>query len=154
MPPADEPFSVSRFQMLEADHRVMELLLAGHQEALLGFELSSALAKLEEFARRLRQHIRAEEELLAAAESLKLDWPRGGTPEILRQEHGKIEEKLTELLGAMRGVSRGSGRKVVLAILERGVRFKSLLEHHVQREEEIVLPALKALASGARPRPA
>lgn len=146
MPGKGEIISGPRIQMLEADHRVLELLLAGHQEALLGFEFSSALGKLEEFARRLRQHVRAEDEMIAAGEPGSQSWPRAANPELLRAEHRKIEEKLDDLLSSVRGLSRGSSRRAVLGILERGLRFKSLIEHHVRREEEYLLPALRALA--------
>ena len=115
----------------------------------MGLALSTALAELEEFARRIRRHIRLEEEVLLPAYSHQAEHPRGGKPEFFFDEHRKIEAKLQEILTAARGLSVGSAtRGAVVALIEREAVLKALLSHHEEREEKTLLPLLERSLGG------
>ena len=125
------------------DHAAIAEHLKRHQEALVGFDLSSALGELEEFARRLRRHISLEEDILLPAYEALGPAPRGGKVELFFEEHRKIEAKVAELLSSVRGLSSGSTpRAAVVALIEREARLKELLSHHEQREEMFMLRLL------------
>ncbi|MFH1723879.1 MAG: hemerythrin domain-containing protein [Elusimicrobiota bacterium] len=129
---------------MEGEHRMLEDLLRRHQEALVGFEFSSALAELEEFARRLRRHMALEEKVLIPAYAGLADLPRAGQPGFFVDEHRKIEARIEAILTAARSLSAGSGtRGAVVSLLEREMRVKTLLEHHQSREETTLLPRLE-----------
>lgn len=126
------------------EHAALEELLRRHQEALVGQDLSNALADLEEFARHVRRHIRLEEEVLLPAYEKLGEPPRGGKPEFFLDEHRKIEAKLEEILTAARGLSVGSAtRGAVVSIIEREAVLKALMRHHEDREEKTLLPLLE-----------
>ncbi|TPW19551.1 MAG: hypothetical protein FD126_2573 [Elusimicrobia bacterium] len=136
------PTKVDLRQVRE-DHVAIAEHMKRHQEALVGFELSNALGELEEFARRLRRHIRLEEDILLPAYEALGPAPRGGKTEIFFDEHRKIEGKVAELLASVRGMSSGSTpRAAVVAVIEREARLKELLNHHEQREEMFMLRAI------------
>ncbi|MBI5597288.1 MAG: hemerythrin domain-containing protein [Elusimicrobia bacterium] len=131
------------------DHAVLEDLLRRHQEALVGLDLSNALGELEEFARRVRRHIRLEEDVLLPAYRAQGEPPRGGKPEFFLDEHRKIEQKLEEILTAARGLSVGSAtRGAVVSLIEREAVLKSLMSHHEEREEKTLLPCLERSLGG------
>lgn len=126
------------------DHEAIAEHLKRHQEALVGFELSNALGELEEFARRLRRHIRLEDDILLPAYEALGPAPRGGKAEFFYDEHRKIEAKVAELLASVRGLSAGSTpRAAVVALIEREARLKEVLNHHEQREEMFLLRRLE-----------
>lgn len=126
------------------DHAAIGEHLKRHQEALVGFEFSNALGEFEEFARRLRRHIRLEDDILLPAYEALGPAPRGGKTEIFFDEHRKIEAKVAEVLSSVRGLSVGSTpRAAVVALIEREARLKELLSHHEQREEMFMIRALE-----------
>lgn len=144
------PATLADVAQVRDDHAAIGEHLKRHQEALVGFDLSNALGELEEFARRLRRHIRLEEDiLLPAYESLGAA-PRGGKAEIFYDEHRKIEAKVAELLASVRGLSSESTpRGAVVALIEREWRLKELLRHHEQREEMFMIRRIEK-SMGAR----
>lgn len=138
------PLTESELFEIEHEHKVLSERFQSYQEALVGMEVSSALAELEEFARVLRRHMRLEDEVLIPAYALITDRPRGGDPEYFRDEHRKIESQLGEILTTTRSLSTGSmSRTSILALLKRGMRFNDFIAHHIQREESILLPRLR-----------
>lgn len=137
------PPTAADLAQVAEDHAAIAELLKRHQEALVGFELSNALGELEEFARRLRRHIRLEEDILLPAYEALGPAPRGGKAEIFFDEHRKIEGKVADLLSSVRGLSAGSTpRSAVIALIEKEARLKEILNHHEQREEMFMIRAL------------
>lgn len=131
-------------ETVEAEHRALERLLASHMEALIGFEFASALAALEEFARRLRRHFRLEEEELLPRASRLGGSSAAAQVKIILEEHGKLGGRLDEILSSLRGTRVDSvARSEVLDILKREFRFAAMLEHHVLREDRFLLPILR-----------
>ena len=135
---------------VRAEHAVLGDLLARHQDALVGFDFSNALGELEEFSRRLRRHIRLEEDVLLPAYAALGEPPRGGQPQTFFDEHRKIEERLEEIMTAARWLGVGSAsRRAVVALIEREARLKAVLGHHEEREDKTLLARLdKALEGG------
>ncbi|TBR23504.1 hemerythrin domain-containing protein [bacterium] len=146
---ARRPPTAADLAQVRADHEAIAAHLKRHQEALVGFELSNALGELEEFARRLRRHIRLEEDILLPAYEALGAAPRGGKAEFFADEHRKIEAKVAELLASVRGLSSGSTpRSAVVALIEREARLKELLSHHEQREEMFMIRLLEKSLGG------
>lgn len=137
------PPTAADLAQVAEDHEAIADLLKRHQEALVGFELSNALGELEEFARRLRRHIRLEEDILLPAYEALGAAARGGKAAFFYDEHRKIEAKVADLLSSVRGLSSGSTpRGAVIALIEKEARLKELLNHHEQREEMFMIRAL------------
>ncbi|MBI3297171.1 MAG: hemerythrin domain-containing protein [Elusimicrobia bacterium] len=144
------PATAADLALVREEHRVLEDLLRRHQEALVGFEFGSALGELEEFSRRLRRHIRLEEDVLLPAYAELGQPPRGGAVRFFLEEHAQIQERVEELLASARGLSVGStSRAGVVSLIEREARLKALLEHHEQREEKLLLGRLAAALAAA-----
>jgi hemerythrin-like domain-containing protein len=125
--------------VLEGEHKELRSLFSEHQVALVDSDFLKASVYLKIFARKLRRHIRLEEDrLLPAYASLK-SAPREGSPEVFLSEHRKIRNFVGKLLRDCRGLKacRCSNRAII-DIIERESRFKSLLEHHQEREERIL----------------
>lgn len=141
----------SNLAEVEHDHKALSERFQSYQEALVGMEVSCALAELDDFARILHRHIRLEDEVLIPAYALIPDLPHGGDPEYFRNEHRKIDSQLGEILTTTRSLSTGStSRTSILALLKRGMRLGDLMAHHIRREESILLPRLrKSLQRGA-----
>ncbi len=139
MPPG-EP---SLRSLLDLHDRLQETF-ALHQEALLDRDLGTARARLEEFEREIRGHIRHEDEVL-----LPLYRERGGEApgagvDLFLAEHRKIEAFLEELRERLAVLAhRVPGKRDVLALLDREATFKGLLDHHDRRERNALYPALE-----------
>ena len=146
-----EPVS-QELDLIEAEHEMLKRHFQSHQEALVGLDLAEALAELEDFAGTLRRHIRLEDEILLPAYAALGESPRGGRAEFFTAEHRKIEALLDELLDEMRGLSAGTAtRGRVVALLDRELRLKLLLDHHEAREAQFLLPRLReSLANGGK----
>jgi hypothetical protein len=138
-------------QALLGEHRTMGKLFERHQEALVGLQLELALGDLEDFARRLRHHIRMEETVLLPVCAAMTGLPRSGRLEFFRAEHRKIMASLDAILTAARTLNRGPGeRSAVVVLMDRESRFKALLDHHERREETVLLRRFgAAVAVGA-----
>ena len=147
-PAAPEPPSSE--QIFEDAHRGLERLFRQFQEALIGLELELAGAFLEAYHSQLAGHLAAEEAgLLAAYKQLVDHPPRGGAPSLFFDEHRKLEDILYELNGrlhhALGNEDLDEVRSIVLDLLERSFTFSGLTEHHHQREEKLLIPALRGV---------
>lgn len=143
-----EPFTPE--QIFEDAHRGLERLFRQFQEALIGLELELAGAFLEAYHSQLAGHMAAEEAgLLAAYSQLVAHPPRGGAPSLFFDEHRKLEDILDELNGrlhhALGNDDRDEVRSIVLDLLERSFTFSGVTEHHHQREEKLLIPALRGV---------
>ena len=144
------PATAADLAQARSEHGVLAGLLRRHQEALLSSEFTGALGELEEFARRLRRHIRLEEEVLFPACAALGAPARGGATQAFIAEHAAVLARLDEVLGAARGLSPGSAsRAAVRSILEREGRLDALLARHERREERTLFARLAA-ALGVR----
>src|SRR5687767_1764932 len=79
------------FLSLVGTHEQLDALFLTHQEALLSLEIDRARALLEQFESGLRDHVRAEEELLLPVYRRAGPIP-GGAVELFTSEHRKMLE--------------------------------------------------------------
>ncbi len=127
---------LSRIEDLLEVHREIDAALEQACFDVLCGRDTGWLARLDAL---LRWHIRCEDDhLLPAYERLEPDIPRLGNPEVIRNEHRRMEAALTDA-AAQSGLDR-------LATLRR---LCALLEHHDEREARTFKPALDRLLDPA-----
>lgn len=135
------------FAALDCMHRDLDALFLNHQEYLVMADVPRARDALEEFAERLALHIRQEEDRLLPvyAERLKPPASAREPTAIYRLEHRKIDQ----LLGRLRnGLGELESRPLpvhIIRLLDRGLVFKHVLEHHGERERSLLYPQLDRL---------
>lgn len=143
-----EPPPTSFLSLLETHEWLDEHFLL-HQEALLAQDLPLALELLEEVDEGQREHIRIEEEILLPVYARAGSIP-GGNPQFYINEHKKmlaILDGFKETLPRLIRKSPGERRRETIELFDQGYWFKRLLEHHDQREENILYPVLDQVTS-------
>ena len=140
------------FLELQAAHRELERIFEEHQVALVERDLPAARRHLERFARELAAHMRVEDELLFPAYVELAPPVPGGGFELLDAEHRKLESLLGQLFERLAELERrpAIAARDVIEVLDRELTFKHLLQHHDQRECNIVYPALDEATPPAR----
>jgi len=124
-------------------HKGLQELFLQHQEALLDCDLVCATERLEEFERRLLRHIWEEETLLLPVYERAGAIP-GGPPVLFTGEHKRMRELLEGFEQALASLAKrpDNRKRGILRLLDRQATFKNLMEHHDQRETNILYPAL------------
>lgn len=133
--------SATSFLSLLAIHEDLGEFFLRHQEALLAGNLSTAAALLESYEQRLRQHIRDEEDLLLPVYERAGRIP-GGAVEFFTGEHRKMLEMLTRLRHDLSRIEAQPAPRDIIRLFDDAAKYKSLVEHHDQREQNILYPAL------------
>jgi len=139
--------SADPIDLLREQHDALADLFASHQEALLGRRWTEAAQLLEDYGRRLRGHIRLEEEhLLPHCEHAQgVRWPA----KVYRAEHRRIEQLLKKAAERLTNAQRlGITPTVLISLLDEERTLKHLLEHHHEREEKGLFGELRAELSG------
>lgn len=134
----------SSFLSLLETHEWLDEHFLLHQEALLARDLRLALELLEQVYEGQREHIRVEEEILLPVYARAGQIP-GGNPEFYINEHRKMQAILggfREVLPQLIEVGADGSRRKIIELFDQGYWFKRLLEHHDQREENILYPVL------------
>ena len=136
------------FAGFQSYHAELDELFLIHQEAVLAFRFDMAEAFLAAFERRLREHVRQEEELLLPlfeTAGRQERWPR----ELFSKEHDKLLHLLASVKQSLMGIEplQAGIRRRVLDLLELEARFKHLSEHHHEREHQSLFPTLDRVAS-------
>lgn len=136
------PTSFSFLSLLEIHEHVSEMFLL-HQEALLALDIDLALARLKEFERELRAHMRVEEDLLLPVYA-RAGRIQGGPLEFYTGEHKRMLEflarfaqKLEQLKTKPANLKRG-----IIELFDEQALFKHLMQHHDMREKNILYPTL------------
>lgn len=132
---------------LEREHRVLERLLEAHQVALVTGNRSRAAHYLHRYRDLLTSHLHVEEPFLAAADEgiRSTRWP----VTTYRAEHRKLLALLDRLLIRFESLSRDSLDPLqLIALIEQEKVLKGVAEHHHQREEQDLYPALPRRAQG------
>lgn len=133
----------SSFLSLRDDHKALNELFLVHQEALLAMDIPQAAARLAAYESCLRHHMEEEEQQLLPL-YLKAGPRPGGPVEFFTGEHRKMLEFLTRFRDALDRLNSDtdvSGRKIIELFDQQAV-YKHLVDHHDQREENILYPAL------------
>ncbi len=129
-------------------HRDLDQLFFVHQEAVLLGELARAIETLQQFTRAQNTH-KDFEDIHLLTRLADLDNPGDWPPSLYSHEHRKIttmlaglEEDLVQLnKQALTGTAL---RSKLIEMLDREKSIKGLCEHHQEREEAGMLPALDA----------
>ena len=134
-------------------HQELNQLFFAHQEAVLVGDLSRAIEAMQRFAAAHDLHKRFEDEHLLPRLA-KLDDPGDWAASLYNHEHKKIDELLTRLSEHLarlnaRGLTGTALRAEIIELLDREKSFKGLCEHHQEREEAGMLPALDRQTNAA-----
>ena len=134
-------------------HKVLKEVFLQHQEALLDGNLVRAKERLAEFERRLLHHIWEEETLLLPVYERAGAIP-GGPPVLFTGEHKRMQELLAGFKQTLSSLEQDpdSRKRGILWLLDRQATFKNLMDHHDQRETNILYPALDRVTSEAERR--
>ena len=134
-------------------HKVLKEVFLQHQEALLDGNLVRAKERLAEFERRLLHHIWEEETLLLPVYERAGAIP-GGPPVLYTGEHKRMQELLAGFKQTLSSLEQDpdTRKRGILWLLDRQATFKNLMDHHDQRETNILYPALDRVTSEAERR--
>lgn len=127
-------------------HHLLAQLLTMHQEALLIDDRVLALNVFELFAEALQRHLDVENNLLLPLHRSLVQEYRW-SPMVYEKEHDKLLQMAARIRRELAGLGALEGRPRRLAILELldyQRSFKSVMEHHEDREEQALLPELDA----------
>lgn len=122
-------------------HRDMEQLFAFHQEALVCGDFGLAARYLALYRSALRLHIQQEDALVLPryrAFEARYPWPA----RVYDGEHRKLERHLGRCVTRFATLCRAPSLGGVIDLLDAEKSLKHLSEHHHQREEESLFPAL------------
>lgn len=137
----------SFLRLLETHKAIMEIFFS-HQEALLRGDFPLALKRLQQYERKIKQHIREEEDFLLPVYVRGGKVP-GGDATLFTGEHQRIVEfieRLKKLLPRTKRRGKLAARKT-LEILYQEAMFRWLIEHHDEREKQILYPVLDRVTS-------
>ena len=132
-------------------HRQLDAQFLEHQRALIRGNLVAALSHLEQYEKRLLDHIKDEEEILLPVFEIRVTPPPvGGTAEIFRNEHIKIRDYVALLKAEVPKLSKAKDREqAVIFMLDSETTFKRLMVHHDNREHKFLYPLLDEVTSEA-----
>ena len=131
------------FSALLQVHEHLSELFWQHQEALVQLDLDTARERLLLYRKELAAHIDVEERLLLPVYARAGVIP-GGPPEFFIGEHERMMRFLDRFEIAIEGLffeGEDLLRKVI-ALLDQEAAYKSLLQHHENRESNLFFPAL------------
>lgn len=131
----------SSFIRLEGVHDSLNELFLRHQEALLSGRIGEARALLESYITELKSHMEVEEGILMPVYE-RAGRIEGGPPEFFTGEHRRMLEHLDRFSSALEELGPAPGPRAIIALLDGEASYKSLCEHHEQREKSIFFPAL------------
>ncbi|MCZ7646156.1 MAG: hemerythrin domain-containing protein [Planctomycetota bacterium] len=140
------------FLELDLVHEKLEEDFQRHQEALVTHRYSDARSWLKKFKDGLRIHMRHEEQLLLPlyeSRCGRMAKIKGFKTNVFVLEHSKIMEWLSRIQTGTRGlrIGRAATPRAVISILDLECTFKHLIQHHNQREHNILYPALNRLTT-------
>lgn len=127
-------------------HRELDQLFFIHQEAVLVGDLTRAIETLRRFSAAHDRHKNFEDEHLLTRLA-EIDDPGDWPASLYAHEHDKINDLLTQLDEHLSRIHAqepdGTAlRAALIELLDREKSFKGLCEHHQEREEKGMLPAL------------
>lgn len=138
------------FLAILAIHEHLDELFLLHQEALLKLDLTLAAARLQAFERELQTHIRVEEELLLPVYQRAGRIP-GGPIEFFTGEHQRLLAMLARFAETIEQLKHNQTDldREVIRLFDAEAVFKSLMQHHDQRERNILYPKLDEVTEEA-----
>lgn len=125
-------------QLLGADHRRLDAILADAKHCLTAGDLERAAAKFAAFRDGLERHIVVEEEILFPPFERLTGTAQGGPTHVMRTEHAELRRLMAEIAATLvRG--GGEGPSTPLAALTARIYA------HNGKEERILYPAMDRL---------
>lgn len=131
-------------------HRELDELFFRHQVSLLDYNFRTAYERLCEYEAALLEHMRDEEELLIPLYGERAAPSRGGRADFFLLEHAKMRRHLAhfrEQLPRLYGLPEPS--RALIKLLDQETTYKHLVEHHDEREERHLYPALEQVTTDA-----
>ena len=133
------------------EHTEFDDAMVEHQRALVRGDLQAAREAFRRFSRALSHHARMEDEVVFPVYAPIGAGVVGGGLELLAAEHSKLERMIESMSSELDELVAPLSPETLVAWIEREQVLKHLLQHHDQRERNLVYPALDAaLDEGAR----
>ena len=135
------------FQSLLDLHEDFADLLLSHQASLVRGDLAQARLEIESLATQIDAHARHEETKILPVLERAGGWSRIGDPRFYREEHAKLRAMLADLVARTRALDAGSPQvhRTIARLIGDEQAFRSLLEHHDDRERRALYPDLERL---------
>lgn len=125
-------------------HRELNELFFRHQVSLLDYNFRTAFERLCEYESALLAHMRDEEELLLPLYGERASPARGGRADFFLLEHDKMRRLLTHFREQLpRLYEMPEPSRALIKLLDQETTYKHLVEHHDEREERYLYPALE-----------
>ena len=138
------------FKDVSGLHRELDELFFRHQVSLLDFNFRTALERLCAYESALLAHMRDEEELLLPLYAGRATPGRGGRPDFFLLEHAKMRKHLAHFREQLpRLYEMPEPSRALLKLLDQETTYKHIVEHHDEREERHLYPALEQLTTDA-----
>lgn len=150
--PASDPLAEFRpFVEVHADF--LEAVLR-HQEALVRGDVPAALEAIRGLRDEMTEHIEREEARILPVLEARGGWGRAGDPRFYRDEHAKIRRHLDRWCGDTAALDAAHPGYARAAALQIGAQhaFRTLLEHHDDRERTALYPDLVRVTTPAERR--
>ena len=129
-------------------HRELDELFFRHQVSLLDYNFRTAFERLREYESALLAHMRDEEEVLLPVYAERVTPERGGRVDFFLLEHEKMRKHLAhfrEQLPRLYALPEPS--RALIKLLDQETTYKHLVEHHDEREERHLYPALERVTT-------
>ena len=140
------------FSALIGVHHWLDELFLRHQDALLALDVIEAQRRLQVYKQALQTHIEDEDtRLIPVYDARTADIPGGGK-QFFIGEHVKLQEILAHcerLLGELAEMPVEARSRHAIALFDREAFYKSLVEHHHAREQNILFPWLDKVTTDA-----
>lgn len=129
-------------------HRELAELFFRHQVSLLDYNFRTAFERLCEYESALLAHMRDEEELLLPLYAERATPERGGRADFFLLEHDKMRRLLAHFREQLpRLYEMPEPSRALIKLLDQETTYKHLVEHHDEREERHLYPALEEVTS-------
>jgi hemerythrin-like domain-containing protein len=120
------------------------------RRAALHGAFAESLSHLEAFERLLFAHMRDEEECILPLFKARGGERPGARAELFEKEHAQMRRLLRGLKRRSRALAargKGGSDAAALILLDRQAQFQSLMQHHDEREKNMLYPVLDSLTS-------
>ena len=142
--------SPKSFLDVPALHRELDEMFYEHQRALLDFNFRGALERLADYESALLSHMCDEEELLLPLYAERAEIARGGARDFFILEHGKMRRHLAHFREQLpKLLTLPEPSRALLKLLDQETTYKHIVEHHDEREEKFLYPALERFTTEA-----
>lgn len=138
------------FAVLNDVHHWLDELFLQHQDAVLAHDVPEAQRRLAAYKTALISHIDDEDHRLVPVYDARTANIQGGGTQFFFGEHVKLQEILAhceQLLDGLDGLDGDAWSRQAIALLDREAFYKSLVEHHHAREQNILFPWLDKVTS-------